>query len=70
MYFFPNGAQVKGRFAPDGHYYDKDTGALVTNRYVHIYNWKFQDKYGNPVDNFFISTHIILFLVSMITQYQ
>ena len=54
MYFFPNGAQVKGRFAPDGHYYDKDTGALVTNRYVHIYNWKFQDKYGNPVDNFFI----------------
>ena len=23
MYFFPNGAQVKGRFAPDGHYYDK-----------------------------------------------
>ncbi|MFR3960276.1 MAG: hypothetical protein ACLTZB_05690 [Streptococcus salivarius] len=30
MYFFPNGAQVKGRFAPDGHYYDKDSGALVT----------------------------------------
>ena len=34
LYFYPNGVQAKGDFAPNGHYYDKDTGALVTNRYV------------------------------------
>ena len=39
FYFLPNGAQVKGRFAPDGHYYDKDSGALVTDSFVHVYNW-------------------------------
>ena len=26
--------KLKGDFAPNGHYYDKDSGALVTNRYV------------------------------------
>ncbi|MFR1049739.1 MAG: N-acetylmuramoyl-L-alanine amidase family protein, partial [Streptococcus salivarius] len=34
VYFYDDGVQVKGVFAPNGHYYDKDTGALVTNRYV------------------------------------
>lgn len=34
VYFYNDGVQVKGDFAPNGHYYDKDTGALVTNRYV------------------------------------
>ena len=34
VYFYDDGVQVKGDFAPNGHYYDKDAGALVTNRYV------------------------------------
>ena len=34
VYFYDDGVQVKGHFAPNGHYYDKDSGALVTNRYV------------------------------------
>ena len=34
VYFYDDGVQVKGDFAPNGHYYDKDTGALVTNRYI------------------------------------
>ena len=55
MYFFPNGAQVKGRFAPDGHYYDKDSGALVTNSFVHVYNWNFQNQDGNRVNHFVIT---------------
>ena len=55
MYFFPNGAQVKGRFAPDGHYYDKDSGALVTNSSVHVYNWNLQNQDGNRVNHFVIT---------------
>ena len=55
MYFFPNGAQVKGRFAPDGHYYDKDSGALVTNSFVHVYNWNYQNQDGNRVNHFVIT---------------
>ena len=55
IYFFPNGAQVKGRFAPDGHYYDKDSGALVTNSFVHVYNWNFQNQDGNRVNHFVIT---------------
>lgn len=55
MYFFPNGAQVKGRFAPDGHYYDKDSGALVTNSFVHVYNWNYQNQDGNHVNHFVIT---------------
>ena len=34
VYFDKDGVQIKGDFAPNGHYYDKDTGALITNRYV------------------------------------
>ena len=55
MYFFPNGAQVKGRFAPDGHYYDKDSGALVTNSFVHVYNRNYQNQDGNHVNHFVIT---------------
>ena len=55
MYFFPNGAQVKGRFAPDGHYYDKDSGALVTNSFVHVYNWNYQNQDGKRVNHFVIT---------------
>jgi len=36
VYFYDDGVQVKGDFAPNGHYYDKDSGALVTNRYVEV----------------------------------
>ena len=34
VYFGTNGVQYKGHFAPDNHYYDKDNGALVTDRLV------------------------------------
>ena len=37
VYFNPGGVQVKGEFAWDGHYYDKDSGALVTNKFVESY---------------------------------
>ena len=55
MYFFPNGAQVKGRFAPDGHYYDKDSGALVTNSFVHVYNWNYRNLDGDRIFHFTIT---------------
>ena len=33
LYFDKNhGRQVKGAFAPDGHYYDENSGELVTNQ--------------------------------------
>ncbi|MFR4844994.1 MAG: hypothetical protein ACLUAO_04845 [Streptococcus sp.] len=33
LYFDTNhGRQVKGAFAPDGHYYDENSGELVTNQ--------------------------------------
>ena len=34
VYFKDSGVQVKGHFAPNGHFYDKDSGELVTNAYV------------------------------------
>ena len=34
VYFDQGGVQVKGEFTWDGHYYDKDSGALVTNKFV------------------------------------
>ena len=37
VYFNPGGVQVKGGFGWDGHYYDKDSGALVTNKFVEEY---------------------------------
>ena len=55
FYFLPNGAQVKGRFAPDGHYYDKDSGALVTNSFVHVYNWNYRNLDGDRIFHFTIT---------------
>ena len=50
------GAQVKGRFAPDGHYYDKGGYWCTCNKKTVTsisITGNFQDKYGNPVDNFY-----------------
>ena len=55
FYFLPNGAQVKGRFAPDGHYYDKDSGALVTDSFVHVYNWDYRNLDGDRIFHFTIT---------------
>ena len=43
-----NGRQVKGAFAPDGHYYDENSGDLVTNqtRIINGVTYQF-DKDGN-----------------------
>lgn len=37
VYFNQGSVQVKGDFDWDGHYYDKDSGALVTNKFVENY---------------------------------
>ena len=55
FYFLPNGAQVKGRFAPDGHYYDKDSGTLVTDSFVHVYNWNYRNLDGDRIFHFTIT---------------
>ena len=48
VYFTPGGVQVKGEFAWDGHYYDKDSGALVTNKFVEEYGRTYYvDENGN-----------------------
>lgn len=48
VYFDTKGVQYKGHFAPDYHYYDKDTGALVTDRLVEDGSKEFYvDKEGN-----------------------
>ena len=48
VYFNPGGVQVKGEFAWDGHYYDKDSGALVTNNFVENYGRRYYlDENGN-----------------------
>ncbi len=50
VYFTDDGIQVKGDFAPDGHFYDKDSGALITNRYVEKDgNWYYVDSQGNKL---------------------
>ncbi len=50
VYFDENGIQVKGNFAPDGHYYDKDSGAMLTKRYVEVAgNWYYVDGNGNKL---------------------
>ena len=50
VYFNPGGVQVKGEFAWDGHYYDKDSGALVTNKFVESYGSTYYlDENGNKV---------------------
>lgn len=61
VYFDENGVQVKGSFAPakesifspDRHYYDKDSGALVTNRYVEVDgNWYYVDENGRMLTGY------------------
>ncbi|MFS9439002.1 cell wall-binding protein [Streptococcus sobrinus] len=61
VYFDENGVQVKGAFAPakesifspDRHYYDKDSGALVTNRYVEVDgNWYYVDENGRMLTGY------------------
>ena len=50
VYFYQSGVQVKGDFAWDGHYYDKDSGALVTNNFVENYDRRYYlDENGNKV---------------------
>ena len=50
VYFDENGIQVKGNFASDGHYYDKDSGAMLTKRYVEVAgNWYYVDGNGNKL---------------------
>ena len=50
VYFNPGGVQVKGNFGWDGHYYDKDSGALVTNKFVEEYGRTYYvDENGNKV---------------------
>ena len=50
VYFTPGGVQVKGEFAWDGHYYDKNSGALVTNKFVESYGSTYYlDENGNKV---------------------
>ena len=50
VYFDKDGVQIKGNFAPNGHYYDKDTGALVTNRYVEKDSkWYYVNDKGNKL---------------------
>ena len=48
VYFNPGGVQVKGNFGWDGQYYDKDSGALVTNKFVEEYGRTYYvDENGN-----------------------
>ena len=50
VYFRDSGVQVKGEFSWDGHYYDKDSGALVTNKFVESYGSTYYlDENGNKV---------------------
>ena len=50
VYFRDDYSQVKGDFAPNGHYYDKDSGALVTNRYVEKDGkWYYVNDKGNKL---------------------
>ena len=50
VYFKDSGVQVKGHFAPNGHFYDKDTGELVTNAYVEDNgNWYYVDENGQKL---------------------
>ena len=48
VYFTPGGVQVKGNFGWDDHYYNKDSGALVTNKFVKEYGRTYYvDENGN-----------------------
>lgn len=48
VYFNQGGVKVKGDFGWDGRYYDKDSGALVTNKFVENYGRTYYvDENGN-----------------------
>ena len=50
VYFSLGGVQVKGGFGWDDHYYDKDSGALVTNKFVEEYGRTYYlDENGNKI---------------------
>ena len=50
VYFKDSGVQVKGHFARNGHFYDKDSGELVTNAYVEDNgNWYYVDENGQKL---------------------
>ncbi|MFR3960278.1 MAG: hypothetical protein ACLTZB_05700 [Streptococcus salivarius] len=50
VYFDKDGKQVKGRFAEDGRYYDKNSGALVTKRYLETEdNWVYVNDKGDKL---------------------
>ena len=51
VYFDKDGKQVKGRFAEDGRYFDKDSGALVTKRYLETEdgNWVYVNDKGDKL---------------------
>ncbi|MFC3932202.1 hypothetical protein ACVR0S_03135 [Streptococcus dentapri] len=50
LYFNDQGEQVKGDFAADGHYYDKDSGTMLTKRYVEKDgNWYYVDEKGDKL---------------------
>ena len=50
VYFDENGIQVKGNFSKNKQYYDADSGALVTDRYInHLGGVYYVDKNGEPL---------------------
>ena len=65
VYFSQDGIQIKGGFAEDGRYYDKDSGALVTKTFkelltyigrddingqnIYTTDWYYLDADGRPL---------------------
>ena len=63
VYFKDSGVQVKGHFARNGHFYDKDSGELVTNAYVEDNgNWYYVDENGQKlIGNQIIDSYHVCF---------
>lgn len=50
VYFDQDGKQIKGAFAPDGHYYAQGSGRLVSSAYVDVEgSWYYLDSQGNKL---------------------
>ena len=47
VYFSQDGIQIKGGFAEDGRYYDKDSGALVTKTFKELLTYIGRDDINN-----------------------
>ena len=47
VYFSQDGIQIKGGFAEDGRYYDKDSGALVTKAFKELLTYIGRDDINN-----------------------